>query len=94
MQQQTHLTSNKIPRQPKKIWKQVLLRKTKEKLYPKVLDNYRGSRDMNLGQTQNLRHSQMFKPIVFLLYRKFVIHNKVENSFCLELNLYSEKAIK
>ena len=45
MQQQTHLTSNKIPRQPKKIWKQVLLRKTKEKLYPKVLDNYRGSRD-------------------------------------------------
>ncbi|HIV46052.1 MAG TPA: hypothetical protein H9990_07675, partial [Candidatus Parasutterella gallistercoris] len=43
--QQTHLTSNKIPRQPKKIWKQVLLRKTKEKLYPKVLDNYRGSRD-------------------------------------------------
>lgn len=37
MQQQTHLTSNKIPRQPKKIWKQVLLRKTKEKLYPKVI---------------------------------------------------------
>ena len=34
-----------------------MLRKTKEKLYPKVLDNYRGSRDMNLGQTQNLRHS-------------------------------------
>ena len=46
MQQQTHLTSNKIPRQPKKIWKQVLLRKTKEKLYPKVLDNYRGSREI------------------------------------------------
>ena len=59
MQQQTHSTSNKIPRQPKKIWKQVLLRKTKEKLYPKVLDNYRGSRDMNLGQTQNLRHSPL-----------------------------------
>ena len=35
-----------------------MLRKTKEKLYPKVLDNYRGSRDMNLGQTQNLRHSR------------------------------------
>jgi len=32
MQQQTHLTSNKIPRQPKKIWKQVLLRKTEDKL--------------------------------------------------------------
>lgn len=38
-----------------------MLRKTKEKLYPKVLDNYRGSRDMNLGQTQNLRHSRQRK---------------------------------
>ena len=56
MQQQTHLTSNKIPRQPKKIWKQVLLRKTKEKLYPKVLDNYRGSRDwrVSMKELQNL----------------------------------------
>ena len=34
------------PLVPPKIWKQVLLRKTKEKLYPKVLDNYRGSRDI------------------------------------------------
>ena len=57
MQQQTHLTSNKIPRQPKKIWKQVLLRKTKEKLYPKVLDNYRGSRELNLGVKLLTRHN-------------------------------------
>ena len=55
MQQQTHLTSNKIPRQPKKIWKQVLLRKTKEKLYPKVLDNYRGSRDLELREPLHKR---------------------------------------
>jgi hypothetical protein len=31
-----------------------LLRKTKEKLYPKVLDNYRGSRDLNFKRGNRL----------------------------------------
>ena len=33
-----------------------MLRKTKEKLYPKVLDNYRGSRDwrVSMKELQNL----------------------------------------
>lgn len=51
-----------------------MLRKTKEKLYPKVLDNYRGSRDLGFSFTNSVTKKKKAR---FPDYKYFpVVHRK------------------